>query len=493
MLSALSAYAASLRALDRGESPASRAPRGRAPGSRATLRVFPASAPDRILLSGYTAEVWLRPGIDAETAVARAGLAQRRPADPGGIGLVLGAGNVSSIPVLDALYELMSANRVALVKLNPTMDALRPVLERALAPLIEPGFVRIVTGDGAVGAALTAHPAIDHVHVTGSAATFDAIVWGPAEGREERRASGEPQLTTPITAELGGVSPVIVVPGRWTAADLRFQAEHVVTMRLHNSGHNCIAGQAVIVSRDWPQYADFVSELRAAYARAPERPVWYPHAAERLADAAASPVRENVGHDRVFAVYENDDAADELETTEYFAPVLGVIALRGSGQGFLDAAVRHANERLVGTLGANVLVDPETRADLGDGFDRAIADLRYGTVAINAWTGFGFLTPGATWGAFPGSTPEDVGSGIGVVHNALLLDDVERTVVQGPFRPFPRSLSSFARPAERTVLPKPPWFVTARTGAQVSEGFTRHLIDGDPARLARTLVAALRS
>lgn len=31
-------------------------------------------------------------------------------------------------------------------------------------------------------------------------------------------------------------------------------------------------------------------------------------------------------------------------------------------------------------------------------------------------------------------------SAIGVVHNALLLDNPERTVVYGPFRPLPRSL-----------------------------------------------------
>ena len=131
-----------------------------------------------------------------------------------------------------------------------------------------------------------------------------------------------------------------------------------------------------------------------------------------------------------------------LETTEYFAPVLGVVSLPGNGQEFLDAAVAHANERLTGTLGANVLIDPATQAALGDGFERAIADLRYGSIAINAWTAFGYLTPTLTWGGFPGATLDDVESGIGVVHNALLLDRVERSVTRGPFRPFPRSASS---------------------------------------------------
>ena len=61
---------------------------------------------------------------------------------------MLGAGNVTSIPVLDVLYELLAFNRVVILKVNPTQDALVPVYERALAPLIEAGFLRIVRGGG---------------------------------------------------------------------------------------------------------------------------------------------------------------------------------------------------------------------------------------------------------------------------------------------------------------------------------------------------------
>ncbi len=190
------------------------------------------------------------------------------------------------------------------------------------------------------------------------------------------------------------------------------------------------------------------------------------------------------------------DAADDctaLEQTEYFAPVLGVVALPGLGQEFLDRAVEHANERLVGTLGANVLIDPATQDALGAGFERAIADLRYGSIAINAWTAFGYLQPALTWGGFPGSSIDDVGSGLGVVHNALLLDGVERSVVRGPFRPFPRSGSALGRPGTFSVLPKPPWFVSSRTGAVVSEGFTRFQMTHDWVGLGKTLLQAFRA
>ena len=498
-LVAIDAYSTTLRRLARGESTLAKVKTDAAPGGRVRAHVFPLTPVDGMLLSGYTGEVWFEPGVTDTEARRSAGLAQRTPGDAGGVGLVLGAGNVTSIPVLDVMYELLAHNRVALLKVNPTQDALVPVFERAFAPLVEPGFLRIVRGGGDVGAYLTGHPGIAHVHITGAAPTFDAIVWGTGSDVARRKREDRPRLDKPITAELGGVSPIIVVPGEWSEADLAFQAEHVVTMRLYNSGHNCIAGQVVILSADWPQRDAFLRALRTAYEAAPRRSVWYPRSDAKLEAAASGYPDATWCADGTRALVEIgiDDDPTALETTEYFAPVLGVVSLPGSGQEFLDAAVAHANDKLAGTLGANLIIDPETQGALGDGFENAVAELRYGTVSINSWTAFGFLTPTLTWGGFPGATLQDVESGLGIVHNALLLDRVERSVTRGPFRPFPRSLAPGALGASGgrsfSVLPKPPWFVTSRTGAAVSEGFTRFRMDGNYARLSATLVKAFRA
>ncbi len=43
------------------------------------------------------------------------------------------------------------------------------------------------------------------------------------------------------------------------------------------------------------------------------------------------------------------------------------------------------------------------------------------------------------------------------------------------------------------MLPKPPWFVSSRTGAAVSEGFTRFRADGNWAKVAVTLARAFRA
>ena len=133
----------------------------------------------------------------------------------------------------------------------------------------------------------------------------------------------------------------------------------------------------------------------------------------------------------------------------------------GTGSRFLNTAVQLVNANLRGTLGANIIIDPASKRQLGAALRDAIAGLRYGTIAVNAWTGVGYLTPRATWGAFPGHDLTDIQSGRGMVHNALLLSGTERTVVTGPFRPAPRSLLH----GEASLSPLPPWFVNNKTAA----------------------------
>jgi acyl-CoA reductase-like NAD-dependent aldehyde dehydrogenase len=442
------------------------------------IEVLPHDVFDRLLLNGFRAEVWMAPGVTEARVRATAGLGQRRPGQTRGAALVLGAGNIFSIAPLDTIYQLYAENRVVVLKLNPITDALKPVFDKIFAPFIDLGAVQVLTGGVEIGSALAYHPGISAVHMTGSEHTHDAIVWGPGEQGRAAKTAGTRKLTKPITSELGGVAPVIVVPGKWSPADLRFQARHVATQRLHNSGCNCIAAQIAIVSRDWDQKDAFLVELRDALAQAPERPAWYPGSDDRVRAAREQhpATAQAVGGAPARTLISDLDLRDAGETafaTEYFAPVLGVAELPGTGEGFLAAAVSAANDRLRGTLGANIVIHPGTRRSLGAAFERRLTALRYGTIAINAWTGVGYLTPYATWGAFPGHTPDDIQSGIGVVHNAMLLDDAERTVVQGPFRPAPRSVLH----GEWAISPKPPWFVdnktAATTGRRLTEFSTR--------------------
>ncbi|WP_141013183.1 aldehyde dehydrogenase family protein [Nocardioides sambongensis] len=442
-------------------------------GDRIAVDVLPSNPFEWLLLNGFTAQVWMRPGVGEDELVAGQGLGQRTPDDTAGVAAVLGAGNITSIVPSDLLYVLYADNRVAAVKLNPISDPLAEVYRRIFAPFIEIGAIEIVTGGLELGAALIEHPDVAAVHMTGSEATHDAIVWGTGETARANRAAGTPALTKPITSELGGAAPVVVVPGKWSKRDLRFQAQHIATQRLHNGGSNCIAAQVVVLSADWEQKDDFLRELTEALAAAPARLPWYPGTVARADDARrAHPRAVPVGGTAERTLITGLDPADPTEPafrSEFFGPVLGVTEIPGRGSDFLARAVDFCNDRLRGTLGANIVLHPRTRRALGEGFEDQVARLRYGTIGINVWTGVGYLTANATWGAFPGHPLDDIQSGRGIVHNALLLDGVERTVVRGPFRPSPRSIVH----GEWSLAPKPPWFVDNRTATTTGRRLTR--------------------
>ncbi|MCQ4120646.1 aldehyde dehydrogenase family protein [Rhodococcus sp. FXJ9.536] len=488
---ATAALSASLAELDGGGSPLDDATFGTAPGNRTTVKVLPLTIFDKLLLSGFSAEVWLQPGIDRAAAQRDAGLAQRDPSHTQGIGVVLGAGNITSIAPLDTLYELIAHNRVVALKLNPITDPLLPVLTRVLEPLISVGAVRLLTGGADVGTYLVHHQQVDHVHMTGSALTHDAIVFGTGEEGARRKAANEPILGKEISSELGGVSPTIVLPGEWSRADIKFQAEHIATQRLHNGGYNCVAAQAVVISSEWKQRDEFLAALRDALDRAPDRSAYYPGSDDRVAGATASfPKAERLGNNggRVLVTNLDPGEYEPLLQTEYFAPVLGVIDLPYQGSEFATRAAQFVNDDFIGTLGVNIVATPQTIRSMGSAFDSFVESLRYGTIAINAWTGVGYLTATATWGAFPGHTVNDVQSGIGVVHNALLIDRPERTVVRGPFRPSPRSVMK----RELSISPKPPWFVNNRTAATTGRLLTAFAGAPSWTRLPAIFASALR-
>ena len=284
-LTGTAALSASLAAIEAGQSPLRGMTITSAPGNRIAVKVLPDGVFDRLLLNAFSAEVWLQPGVDADTARRAAGLGQLTPESTNGIGVVLGAGNITSIAPLDVLYEIYAHNRVVALKLNPITDPLLPVLTRVFAPLIDRGAVRIFTGGADVGSYLVNHDLVAHIHMTGSSTTHDAIVFGTGPEGQRRRSQNKPLLDKPISSELGGVSPTVILPGSWSSADLRFQAEHVATQRLHNGGYNCVAAQAIVLSAEWPQKDRFLDELRSAMNRAPQRRAYYPGSDDRIRSA----------------------------------------------------------------------------------------------------------------------------------------------------------------------------------------------------------------
>lgn len=439
------------------------------PNGQLAARVMPNSIWDHLLFSGITLDVWMQPGITRanlkdHTASIYDPESQRHKT--GKVSLVLGAGNIAAIAPLDVFHKLFAENEVVLLKLNPVNDYLAEFLIPVFKPLIDRGFVRIVQGGTEVGQYLCNHPLVETIHITGAGASHDAIVWGHGEQGRANKAANTPINTRQITSELGAVCPTIVVPGPWSAADIRFQAEQVATQKLHNSGFNCVACQVLILPKDWAQKNTWMEALEKVIRHAPPRALYYPGAQQRLDEFCRhNPDFKSVPRAGTQALVMSPLDLDNARArnTEVFAPALNVVELDSQqAETFLIAAIEFSNTQLYGTLGANIVIHPATIQQMGrQRFEEILADLRYGTIAINAWTGLNFLTAQSPWGAFPGHTLADVQSGIGVVHNTLLFEKTQRAVVEAPFRPFPRNLLSLSF----TLLPRPPWFITNRKAA----------------------------
>jgi acyl-CoA reductase-like NAD-dependent aldehyde dehydrogenase len=403
--------------------------------------VFPDQFMDQLLWPGYRGEVWIKPG----QAATQSGFDDQLAAPAAlreGVALVLGAGNIAAISILDSLHKLLFENQVVLLKINPVNEYVGAFITHILQPLITDGFVAVVYGDAAVGSYLCQHSAIDTVHITGSHHTHDAIVWGATVAEQtDRRQTNQPLLPKLITSELGCVTPVLVVPGNWSDQDLRWQARHVASMVVHNASFNCTAAQVLLLARGWSQRQLFLDYLRSELAQAPPRQAYYPGAVERYqAFLDRYPQSEILGSKDStvpWTLIPNvPAAAEELAlTTEAFCGILAEVSLDVNNPAdFLEQAIKFANESIWGSLSCVVLIDKKTERSHQAIFEQSIANLHYGSIGVNIWTGANFAIPAMTWGAFPGNSIQNVESGIGIVHNAYLFDYPQKSVLYAPFR-----------------------------------------------------------
>jgi len=88
-------------------------------------------------------------------------------------------------------------------------------------------------------------------------------------------------LDKSITAELGCVTPTIVVPGPWSKADLKYQAENIATQKLHNGSFNCIASQILVLPEIWDSVDDLLAVVKSTISTATPRKPYYPGAHDR--------------------------------------------------------------------------------------------------------------------------------------------------------------------------------------------------------------------
>jgi acyl-CoA reductase-like NAD-dependent aldehyde dehydrogenase len=442
-LKLLRQLAGSMDELATGAAPRLPGPVKTASDGQVRVQVVPADRGETQSAPGTTGEVWLMPGVRAEDVVAAQAKAIRQPPAKAAVCLMLGAGNVSMLVPSDVLHGLFVENHVVLLKMNPVNEYLGELMREAFAPLIDFGCLRVVTCGQQEAAALCAHPTVDRLHMTGSDRTFEAIAFGTDADASLRKAQGTLKNARPFTSELGNVTPVIVVPGPWSAKDFSAQGKHLASLASINASFGCLTPRLIVQHASWDGRQTLLETLRAAFRTIPTRNAYYPGAIERHRRLLeAFPQAERFGDPApghlpwTLAVDVPSDGSHRLFAEESFCPFLAEVGLVATSvPEYLEAAVKFVNERVWGNLVVTVLVHPASMADptIQAAVEKAVGALKYGTVAVNTSGASTFSHGTLPWGAFAGNVPTDIQSGSGFVNNTCMLDRPQKVVVRGPF------------------------------------------------------------
>ncbi|MBS2030354.1 MAG: aldehyde dehydrogenase [Deltaproteobacteria bacterium] len=458
------------------------------PNGALAVQVFPASGLDKMLFAGITAEVFLKPGVTAGQMRERQASFYKRPDHTGKVSLILGAGNVSSIPPTDLASKLFLEGKVCILKMNPVNAYVGPLLERAFKTLIDKGYLAVCYGGAEVGKYLVEHAAVDEIHITGSDKTHDAMVWGPpGPDRAQRMARNEPLLKKEITSELGNVSPVIVVPGPYSKAELDFQAANIAGAVTNNGSFNCNAAKLLVQPKGWSERQPLMAGIEQSLRGAPLRKAYYPGAADRWAHFTEGreklvKIGEPKEGELPWTLIPDVDASkadDVIFREEPFCSILSETAI-GSDDPvtFLQEAVNFVNQRVWGTLNATIIIHPRTLKNpaVQAALDQALEDLRYGAIGVNLWPASIFALGSAPWGGAPGSPLTDIQSGRGWVHNSFMIEDIEKCVARAPI----------------TQFPKPLWFPGHKTANEVGKRLVQLERNGSWLKLPGVALNAMR-
>lgn len=166
---------------------------------------------------------WMRAQPVSVPLSLRPGQARVVP-EPLGCVLVIGPWNYPFQLTLRPLISALAAGNTAVLKPSEHAGAVADLIARLIPLHFEADVVQVVQGDGAVAAALVAMP-FDHIFFTGGGTIGRKVLEGAAAH------------LTPVTLELGGKSPAIVLEG----AEPIVSARRLIWGKGINAGQTCIA------------------------------------------------------------------------------------------------------------------------------------------------------------------------------------------------------------------------------------------------------------
>ena len=150
--------------------------------------------------------------------------------DPLGCILIIGPWNYPFSLTLQPLIGALAAGNTAVLKPSEHAPNVSNLIKKLIEEYFPPEIVQVFEGDGNIAADLMTRQ-FDHVFFTG----------GENIGKKVMEAASK--NLTPVTLELGGKSPAIVIDG----ANLEVTAKRVIWGKSLNAGQTCIAPDHLLV------------------------------------------------------------------------------------------------------------------------------------------------------------------------------------------------------------------------------------------------------
>jgi hypothetical protein len=449
--------------------------------SNNSYKVFPNKSIEKLLFPFLEGEIIFQKNLDFEKIKKYRGFNNRFDENKPKITLILGAGNVSSIPFLDALFHMIAYKSVIYMKLNPVNEYLLPVFEQVFEPFISRGYMVITKADLEGSKYISSHSGFNQIHLTGSNFTYEQIVYGKVLTDKERSLKTLSKVNkTPITSELGNVTPIIVHPDKWSASELKHQAKKIVTAKLNNSGFNCIAAQIIVLPKEWKQ-KDLLKKYIVEYLKKiGDTTSYYPGSTQKLDTLKNNKNFTQVNEESCITPFlisdielEKEYAHDEAWSTVLFFKEIEFI----SKSQYVDDAINYVNNEVWGNLGVSVLIKKHKKEKNSIFLNKYVKNLNYGTVAINEWSALAFIIPTMPWGGYPGNKDNNIQSGQGFVHNSLLFESPLKGVVYSKFR--------------MSRLIDPPWFVTHKKSHKIFKNLTYYQAETTKFNLIKLIFSTL--
>ncbi len=259
---------------------------------RLVARLTPRSYAERSLHRDAEVSAVFAEGVEVENVIAGQAAFYRRGDSAGGVAQVTDDGGPLSAAPIRALTALFAEGKIAVLSPSPERAWLGPLLERALAPLVETGFLRLAS---------------------------PANVGAPPSARPHY--------------------PVIILPAYYALDELSFVARRIASEIFAGAAFDLPAPRLLVVGDHWAQQALFLDHLQRALAALPSS---VPIVAGADVPAGALGVVSAGGDDPVEVLGAAVDLCDGRHGTA--AEIVAHVVQEEDPE--IGAALRHAAARL---------------------------------------------------------------------------------------------------------------------------------------------------